>query len=169
MVPSEIIEKAKRIRLLICDVDGVLTSGLLYFDAKGEALKAFNVRDGLGLKLLQQHGIAVAIISARQSAIVAARMQELGVEHVYQGQANKLLAYQELCTKLKLSASQIAYIGDDLPDIPVLQQVALAITVPDAPQQVKAHAAWITQAAGGNGAVREVCDVLLSSQQSGQG
>jgi 3-deoxy-D-manno-octulosonate 8-phosphate phosphatase (KDO 8-P phosphatase) len=157
-------EKARPIRLVISDVDGVLTTGALFYQADGTELKVFNVQDGLGIKMLQQTGVNVAIITARTSEAVAQRMRDLKVEHVYQGQANKLPAYEELKQKLHLTDQEIAYIGDDLPDLPLLRRVGFSVTVPNAPQIIQEHAAWITCAEGGKGAVRELCELIMQAQ-----
>ena len=115
---AELIEKAKKIKLLICDVDGVLSDGKVYFGNDGEELKNFNIKDGLGIKLMQRNGIEVAIITGRQSNIVDHRAAELGIKHVYQGRSDKRETYQEILKKLNLNTEQVAHIGDDLPDLP---------------------------------------------------
>jgi len=161
-------EKAKSIRLLILDVDGVLTSGHLYYGPQEIEIKSFHVHDGLGIKLLQKTGITVAIISAKNSPAVAKRLQDLHIEHVYLGQENKLPAYLELQQKLQLSDQQIAYMGDDLPDLPILRRVGLAITVPKAPAIIYQHVDLITNKKGGKGAVREACEFIMTAQNSYQ-
>lgn len=165
---EKIIERAKKIKLLILDVDGVLTDGQLYYDADGNELKAFHVHDGLGIKLLQRSGIAVAIITSRNAPSVAHRMANLGVEHVYQGQSDKLAAYRELLQKLTLAPEQVAYAGDDLIDLPLLKQVGLSIAVANANAAVLTQVHWITSLKGGEGAVREVCELLLKAQNHWQ-
>lgn len=157
-------QRAKNIKLLICDVDGVLTDGRLFYSANGEMLKAFHVHDGLGLKLLQKAGVEVAIITSRHSKMVEIRMQQLGIEHVYQDQKIKTQALDELLTKLKLEASQAAYVGDDLPDLACMQQVGLSIAVKNAAPTVKQQAHWTTSTSGGSGAVREIAEMLLQAQ-----
>ena len=157
-------EKAKKIKLLILDVDGVLTDGKLFFDEQGREYKAFNARDGLGIKLLQKAGIHVAMISGRSSKPVALRMQMLGIELVYLGQSDKGAAFKEIIAKVGCTAEQAAHVGDDLIDLPVLMQVGLAIAVQDANEQILPYVDWQTQLAGGQGAVREVCDYLLVTQ-----
>ncbi|CAN5309213.1 3-deoxy-manno-octulosonate-8-phosphatase KdsC [soil metagenome] len=159
------IEKAAKIRCLILDVDGVLTDGKLYFNEQGEVAKAFSVQDGLGIKLLQQVGITVAIISGRNSPIVQRRAEELAITHIYQGQENKLPALELLLIKLCLTHEQCAFVGDDLPDLPIIQCVGLGIAVANAVAVVKQHALWQTQRSGGEGAVREVCDFLIEAQK----
>jgi len=150
------------IRLLVLDVDGVLTDGRLYFGARGEALKAFHVRDGVGLKQLQQAGLAVAVISGRRSRMVAARCRELGVRHVRQGVGDKLAALRQLCARLKLTPAACACVGDDLPDVPLMRAAALSFAVADAHRSARRVADVVTRLRGGHGAVREVCDHLLA-------
>lgn len=161
---TQTLQKAANIKCAIFDVDGVLTDGRLYFSDAGETLKVMHVHDGLGLKLLQKSGVEVAIISSRRSTIVANRLKELGINHVYQGQENKQLPFQELLQKLQISPEQVAYVGDDLPDLPILQQVGLGICVANAHPFVKQFASWQTEATGGNGAVREICELIMEAQ-----
>jgi 3-deoxy-D-manno-octulosonate 8-phosphate phosphatase (KDO 8-P phosphatase) len=149
-------------RLLVLDVDGVLTDGRLYFGPRGEALKVFHVRDGNGIVLLRRAGIAVAVISGRRSPMVAVRCRELGVRHVYQGVRDKLTVLKRLCARLKLPLTACAAVGDDLPDLPLLHAVALSFAVADAHADVRRAARFVTTLAGGAGAVREVCDELLA-------
>src|SRR5258708_6043656 len=130
---QDIIEKAKKIRLVIFDVDGVLTTGQLFYGPNGHDYKEFHVHDGQGIKFLQQSGVNVAIITVKHSAIVTQRMQDLEIDHVYQGYANKLPAYEDLKQKLNLDDQEIAYVGDDLPDLPVISRVGLGVTVSNAP------------------------------------
>jgi 3-deoxy-D-manno-octulosonate 8-phosphate phosphatase (KDO 8-P phosphatase) len=151
------------IRLLVLDVDGVLTDGRLYFGPRGEALKVFHVRDGLGLVQLRRAGIAVAVISGRRSPMVTVRCRELGIEHVHQGIADKLSTFNRLCARLKLTAAACACIGDDLPDLPLMHAVGLSFAVADAHPQVRRAAGRSTRLPGGGGAVREVCDLLLAA------
>lgn len=157
-------DKAARVRLAVFDVDGVLTDGRLILGDDGTEYKAFHVRDGLGLNLLREAGIQVAIISARASKATAERMAALGIEYVYQGSENKAVTFTELIDRLGLDAGQVAYVGDDLVDLPVLRQAGLAATVADAHELVREHADFVTAAAGGRGAVREICDLILSAQ-----
>ena len=158
---DETAVKAAGIKLLICDVDGVFSDGRIYLGNDGEELKAFNTRDGYGIKALQNSGVDVAIITGRQSNIVQKRMQSLGVKHIYQGQENKIAAYEQLLEKLALQESQVAYIGDDSPDLKVMRRVGLAICVADGHPFVKQTAHHTTTLNGGFGAVREVCDLLM--------
>ncbi len=150
-----------RIKLLLLDVDGVMTDGrIIYLHDGGEA-KAFDVKDGHGLKLIQRAGIKVGIITGRQSDIVARRAAELGIELVYQGAKDKLQPFMEILEKLGLKASEVAYVGDDLVDLPVMQLVGFSVTVADASDDIKPYVDLVTSRPGGRGAVREVCDLLL--------
>ena len=152
----------RAIRLLVLDVDGVLTDGRLYFGPRGEALKVFDVRDGVGLKQLQRAGLQVAVISGRRSRRVATRCRELGVRHVLQGVGDKLAALTRLCTRLKLTPAACACVGDDLPDVPLMRAAALSFAVADAHHSARRAADVVTRLPGGRGAVREVCDHLLA-------
>jgi 3-deoxy-D-manno-octulosonate 8-phosphate phosphatase (KDO 8-P phosphatase) len=158
------IEKAKPIRLLILDVDGILTSGHLYYGPQTVELKAFHIHDGLGIKLLQQQGIPVAIISGKTSEALSKRLADLQIKHVYLSCEEKLSAYQALKQQLQCNDHEIAYMGDDLPDLPILHRVGLSITVPNAPAVIQQHAHYLTQKNAGEGAVREICDLILASQ-----
>ena len=158
------MRRAGAIRLLVLDVDGVLTDGRLYFDSRGEALKVFDVRDGYGLVALQRAGVAVAVISGRRSPAVRARCRELKVRHVHQGVADKLAVFERLRARLKLARSACACVGDDLPDVPLMSAVALAFAVADAHPAARRAAAVVTRQDGGRGAVREVCDFLLAAR-----
>lgn len=160
----ELAERARRIRLAIFDVDGVLTDGRLFFDDQGREYKGFHVRDGHGIKLLQESGVAVAVISARASPSVSHRMSGLGIRHVYLGQQNKLAAFESLCRELDLDATQVSHAGDDLVDLCILRRVGLAIAVADAHPALLPHVHWQTGAGGGQGAAREVCDLLMTAQ-----
>jgi len=150
------------IRLLVLDVDGVLTDGRLYFGPRGEALKVFHVRDGLGLVQLQRAGLTVAVISSRRSPMVAVRCRELGVRHLHQGVTDKLGLFARLCARLGLTPAECACVGDDLPDLPLMRAAALSFAVADAHPEVRRAADVVTRLPGGRGAVREVCDHLLS-------
>jgi 3-deoxy-D-manno-octulosonate 8-phosphate phosphatase (KDO 8-P phosphatase) len=156
-------ERLARIRLLLLDVDGVMTDGRIIYDDRGGETKAFDVRDGHGLKMLQRAGIRVGIITGRQSPVVDRRASELGIELVYQGAKDKLLPFREILAKTGLTADAVAYVGDDLPDLPVLRRVGFAATVADAMAELKPHVHYITRAPGGRGAVREICDLLLQA------
>jgi 3-deoxy-D-manno-octulosonate 8-phosphate phosphatase (KDO 8-P phosphatase) len=158
-----LLHRAKRIRLLVLDVDGVLTDGRLFLSASGEELKVFHVRDGSGLVAVQRAGIAVAIISGRDSPAVSRRAGELGVRHVRQGVEDKAAALRALSRDLGVTPEEIACVGDDTPDLPMLRLAGLAVAVADAHPALRPEVHWITTAAGGHGAVREVCDLLLSA------
>ena len=164
MEMEPLMEKAAGIRLVVFDVDGVLTDGSLYLGDDGQEYKAFNSKDGLGMKLLQSSGVEIAIITARTSQVVALRMQSLGIDHLYQGRRDKLPAFEELLKRLQLQPQQVAYVGDDLLDLPIMGRVGLAFTVQDANHEVVKRAHWQTQAPGGRGAAREVCELLMRAQ-----
>ncbi len=157
-------EKAKHIKLLALDVDGVLTDGCLYFTDDGQEQKAFNTLDGHGIKMLQSAGVQVAIITGRRTNLVAKRASDLGIEHLYQGREDKLIALQELCLQAGLEIEQTAYMGDDLPDLAAIRAAGLGMTVCSAHYFVRAHADWTSELAGGEGAVREACDFILRAQ-----
>lgn len=161
---ENIIEKAKSVRLAIFDVDGVLTNGKLFYSQDGIEYKEFHVHDGQGMKYLQKSGVEVGIITACTSNIVAKRMSDLGIQHVYQGVHDKVPAYEDLKQKLNLTDKEIAYTGDDLPDLPLICRVGLGITVANAPQIIHQYASWITKNKGGRGAGREVCDLIMHAQ-----
>jgi len=154
--------------LLVLDVDGVLTDGCLYYDQSGNELKSFHTRDGWGIKALQRCGINVALITGRSSAIVTRRARELNIDWVYQGADNKLEAFNDLLGKSDLVQEQVCYAGDDWIDIPVLDRVGLSITVADADATVKSRVHWVTERAGGKGAVREICDLILVAKSMDQ-
>jgi 3-deoxy-D-manno-octulosonate 8-phosphate phosphatase (KDO 8-P phosphatase) len=162
-----VIDTAARVRLLVLDVDGVLTDGRLYYGARGETLKAFHVRDGLGLKLLEAAGVRVAVISGRRSSTTRTRCRELGVRHVLQGVDDKLAAFHRLRRQLRLACADCACVGDDLPDVPLMREVALSFAVADAHPQARNAAHVITRLSGGAGAVREICDYLLDARGRG--
>ena len=161
---QDILNKAREIKLVVFDVDGVLTDGSLFIGDAGEEYKAFHSRDGHGMKMLQASGIPIGIITGRSSEVVKHRMHSLGIEHVYQGQLDKLPAFEELCARLQLSPQQVAYVGDDVIDLPILVRVGLAIAVQDAHPLVKQHSHWLTPSQGGRGAAREVCELILQAQ-----
>lgn len=161
-------ERASKIRMLILDVDGVLTDGKLYFDHAGNELKAFHTRDGMGIKSLQRAGIDVAVITGRQSGAVTHRMAQLGIRHVYQGREDKLDVFLELLRISGLDAAQVCYAGDDWIDLPVLMRAGLSVSVADAEEYVKRQVHWITRRDGGSGAVREICNLILAAQQKDQ-
>ena len=152
--------------MLLFDVDGVLTDGSLFIGDDGQEYKAFHSRDGLGMKLLRKSGVEIGIITARTSEVVKHRMENLDIEHVYQGRLEKLPALQELLGKLGLSFEQTAYVGDDVVDLPVMRQVGLAITVQDAHPLAKQHSHWQTPHGGGRGAARDVCELIMQAQNT---
>jgi 3-deoxy-D-manno-octulosonate 8-phosphate phosphatase (KDO 8-P phosphatase) len=157
---------AKRIKLLILDCDGVLTNGKTYFTASGEEIIGFHIHDGFGMKRLQANGVTVAVISGRNNQAVQHRLKQLEIQHAFLGQKDKIAAFHALLDKLQLTAVQVAYVGDDLPDIDVMQQVALPIAVANAVDAIKKIAKMCTQKKGGDGAVREVCDLIYDAQYS---
>ena len=165
---DDIAQRAARVRLMIFDVDGVLTDGSLHFGPDGEMMKTFNVHDGLGIKLLQESGVQTAIISARQSPVVTRRAADLGIDHVHQGGHDKLTPFHHLLRVTGLTAEQCGFIGDDVVDLPILTRVGFAVSVPNGSADVRARAHHVTQAAGGRGAVREVCELLLHAQHNYQ-
>jgi len=157
-------EKLAAIRLLVLDVDGVMTDGQLHYDAQGREAKVFHVHDGHGIKQVMRAGIEVAVISGRHSKAVETRMAELGIEHVRLGQENKSEAFTEITTQLGIPPEAVACVGDDEPDLPIMQAAGLSIAVADAQPIVREQADWHTLQGGGRGAVREVCDALLAAQ-----
>jgi 3-deoxy-D-manno-octulosonate 8-phosphate phosphatase (KDO 8-P phosphatase) len=156
---------AQNIKLVIFDIDGVLTNGTLFFDNKGEEYKAFNSKDGHGIRMLLECGLQAAVITGRKSELVLHRMNDLGVELLFQGYRDKRPAFSELLKITGLEASQIAYIGDDVVDLPVMQQVGMGIAVQDAHPFVIQHADYVTKLGGGQGAAREAIEFILQSQQ----
>jgi 3-deoxy-D-manno-octulosonate 8-phosphate phosphatase (KDO 8-P phosphatase) len=155
---------ARKIKLLILDVDGVLTDGGIVLDNGGSELKIFHVRDGHGIKMLARHGVDVAIITGRESGVVNRRAQELGIEHVYQKCYDKIAAYDEIKKNLALADEEIAYVGDDIVDIPVMKRVGLSIAVADAHEDVFGFAHYVTENPGGKCAVREVSEIILRAR-----
>ncbi|MDE2343234.1 MAG: hypothetical protein KGL63_07555 [Betaproteobacteria bacterium] len=164
LIPEELALRAKSIRFAAFDVDGVMTNGALTFDSEGRECKSFHVRDGLGLKLMQQAGITLAIITGRNSPIVEARARELGIRHIIQGSQDKRAACQSLLDRLGLGWDACAYMGDDLPDLPVLRRCALAMTVPEAPEAIRSQVHWIAPLRGGEGAVRSAAEMILDAR-----
>lgn len=161
--PAALLTKARRIKLVALDVDGIMSDGKIYFSAKGDELKGFNILDGLGLKQIMAAGIGVAVITGRSSPLTEKRMQDLGIPHLMQGREDKKIALQELMSTLDIPAAAIAYMGDDLPDLPAIRFVGLGVTVPNGYWLVREHADYCTQVNGGHGAVREMCDLLLTA------
>ncbi len=161
---ANVLERARAVRLMAFDVDGVLTDGALYLTDGGEEIKAFHTLDGLGMKLLQSAGVAVALITARQSRLVARRAAELGIPHLFQGADDKLAVLEALRARLGIGLAACGYMGDDLPDLPLLTRCGLAATVPEAPEAVRERVHYVTRKPAGRGAARELCDVVLAAQ-----
>nr|WP_299240328.1 HAD-IIIA family hydrolase [uncultured Halomonas sp.] len=161
---SALIQRARHIRLLALDVDGVMTDGQLHFQSDDQEIKSFGTQDGLGIKLLRRAGVEVAIITGRESRMVSRRAEALGIEHVMQGRDDKFDALQSLLARLNMEWHQAAYCGDDLPDLSAIKHAGLGISVPNAPLYIREQADWITERPGGQGAVREICDNLLAWQ-----
>ncbi len=160
------LDRAVGIKLVLFDVDGVLTDGRLFVDNTGEEYKAFNSRDGHGIKMLQRNGVEVGVITGRTSRIVEHRTAELGIRHVCQGCVDKVAAYEKLISQLGLEAAQVAFTGDDVVDLPVMLRAGFAIAVQDAHSLVKKYAHWVTPSAGGRGAARELCELIMTAQGS---
>lgn len=159
-----IMEKAKGIKLAVFDVDGVLTDGKLILGENGNEYKSFHARDGHGLVMLLETGCNIAVITARSSNIVAERMASLGIKYVYQGEKDKGARLMALIEELGVKREQVAYVGDDVIDLPAMTKVGLPIAVADARPEVKEHADWVTEDRGGQGAVREVCEIIMKAQ-----
>ncbi|MDL2283950.1 HAD hydrolase family protein [Oxalobacter sp. OttesenSCG-928-P03] len=164
-MPTNIHKKARQVKLMIFDVDGVLTDGKLLFGPDGEIIKEFHVLDGHGIRLLQQSGIQTAIISARQSAMVIRRAEDLGIGHVQLGIQDKLSAFTALLSKTGMDAADCGYIGDDVIDLPILIRAGFSASVPNGHAEVRSRVDYVTEAAGGNGAIREICDLILQAQE----
>jgi 3-deoxy-D-manno-octulosonate 8-phosphate phosphatase (KDO 8-P phosphatase) len=160
----DVQERARRVRLMLFDVDGVLTDGRLWYGPSGEALKAFCALDGQGIKLLMQSGVAVALLSGRSFPAVAVRAAELGVAHVLQGVDDKLAAFEALCARLGVPAGEAGFMGDDLVDLPVLRRCGFACAPREAHELVRSHVQYVARAPAGAGAAREICDLLMRSQ-----
>lgn len=161
---DDILARARRVRLAIFDVDGVLTDGSLYLSDSGEEMKAFNTQDGLGMKMLQASGVELAIITGRSSRCVELRARNLDITLLSQGASDKLLVFQDLIASLGLAPEETAYMGDDFVDLPVMRRCGFALAVPDAPDAVRQHAHYVTRRRGGHGAAREACDFLMRMQ-----
>ncbi len=159
-----LMSRAKLVKLMAFDVDGVMTDGGLYLTDSGEEFKRFNSLDGHGIKMLRASGVEVAIITGRTSRCVELRAQNLGIQHVYQGVERKIDAMVDLLDKLKLSRDAAAYMGDDVVDLCVMRQVGLSICVPESPRLVRENSSYVTKRSGGHGAVREACELIMSAQ-----
>lgn len=164
LYPPDVWQRASRVRLLILDVDGVLTDGSLYFGPREELFKVFHVRDGHGIKMAQRRGVEVAFLSGRRSDPAFLRAKELGVNRFYEGLRDKVVVLEELCRALDLTPEEVAVVGDELVDLPLFHRVGLTVAVADAVPEVKAAAHWVTENPGGRGAVREVTDLILKAQ-----
>ena len=163
---GDALARARRVRLMVFDVDGVLTDGALYMTEGGGEIKVFHVRDGHGLKMLQDSGVQAAILSGRRSPAVEARAAELGIKIVEQGSSDKGAAFDRMLSRLGVSASAAGYMGDDFPDLPVLSRCGFAASVSDAPQAVRRSAHYVARAAAGRGAAREVCEFIMQAQRT---
>lgn len=163
---ESLVARARGIRLLTCDVDGVLTDGRLYYGAGGEEMKAFSSLDGVGIKMLAAAGIAIAWITGSNALSVVQRARALGVERLVQGAEDKLAPWEALRAELRLAPEACAHVGDDLPDLPIIARCGFAVTVPHAPAVVRDRAHYVTLREGGAGAVREVCELILAAQDS---
>lgn len=161
---AEVLSRAARVRLLVFDVDGVLTDGRLLIGDNGVEYKAFHTRDGHGMKMLRESGVELAVITGRRSRLVADRMASLGITHVHQGHAEKLPVFRDLIAELGMDTQAAAYVGDDVVDLPIMTRAGFAVAVADAHPLVREHAHWCTVSPGGRGAAREVCDLIMSAQ-----
>jgi len=164
MNQADLQRRARAVRMIVFDVDGVLTDGSLFFGDDGQEYKAFNSRDGHGIKMLRASGVESGIITGRTSQVVLHRARNLGITRIHQGAEDKLEAFAALLANCGLDAGQIAYMGDDVVDLPVLRRCGLAVTVPDAPEEVKARCHLVTRAAAGRGAAREACELIMRAQ-----
>jgi len=163
-IDEGVITRAQKIKLAIFDVDGVLTTGALFMGDDGQEYKAFNSRDGHGMKMLASNGVDTAIITGRCSKVVAHRASDIHVKHIYQGAQEKLPVYEKLVTDLGLQHEEVAFVGDDIVDLPIMLRVGLAVTVADGHPLVKEHSHWITPGNGGCGAAREFCEMMMFAQ-----
>lgn len=160
----DLLARARRVRLLSCDVDGVLTDGKLYYADDGSELKAFSTLDGLGMKMLHESGVVVAWITGSSAPAITKRARHLSVAHVILGTEHKLAPWQRLRDELAIPAEECAHIGDDLPDLPLIARCGLGVAVPHAPEEVKRRAHYVTRSDAGAGAVREVCELILAAR-----
>lgn len=158
------LPRAKEIKLLLLDVDGVLTDGTIVYTHSGTEMKSFNTKDGLGIRLLREAGVEVGLITARSSEAVRRRSQDLNLIHVYQGVRNKIEAYEQILAELKLRHQEVSYMGDDWLDLPLLTRVGFSVTVADGVPEVKEAAHYVTERSGGKGAVREICDLIIEAK-----
>jgi 3-deoxy-D-manno-octulosonate 8-phosphate phosphatase (KDO 8-P phosphatase) len=163
-VPAGVLALAAKVKLVLFDVDGALTDARLIIGDDGQEYKAFNSKDGHGIKMLQRNGVAAGIITGRTSRVVQHRMRDLNIQHIHQGCVDKHPVYRELIARLELAPEQTAYVGDDVVDLPIMLEVGLAVAVADAHPLVKQHAHWVTPSGGGRGAGREVCEMIMHAQ-----
>ncbi len=158
------LPKATAVKILLLDVDGVLTDGTITYTQEGDEIKSFHTRDGLGIRLLQEAGVEVGLITARTSGAVTRRARDLSLTHVYQGSRNKIEAYEKILAELNLTPEEIAYVGDDWLDLPLISRVGFSVAVADAASEVREAAHYVTEAPGGRGAVREICDLIIEAK-----
>lgn len=156
----------KNIKLLLLDVDGVLTDGRVAYDATGNTIKSFDIKDGMGIKLIQAEGVQVGIITGRSDKCVERRAEDLGIDILYQGAKDKLIPLNEILTKLNIEPIEVAYIGDDVNDVPVMETIGFSASVSDAVHEAKDAATYVTERKGGRGAVREVCDKIIEAKRT---
>ena len=159
-----ITKKLKKIKLLLLDVDGVLTDGSIYYNDEGQETKPFNVKDGFGMKMLMSAGIELGIVTGRRSKALAHRCRDLGIDLIFDGISDKSSVLDEIQQRTENSAENIAFVGDDIPDLALMRRIGVSIAVADAHEKVREYADWVTSAPGGAGAVREVCEAILKSQ-----
>ena len=164
MASYALLEQARHIQALVLDVDGILSDGFVTLTNSGDEIKSFDIRDGLGMKLVQQAGLKVIIITGRKSQIVEKRMSDLGVDLIFQGREDKGVALREACAQFNLAPSDCLYMGDDWPDLSAFSLAGMCVTVPNGHVELRRRAHLVTQAMGGRGAVREVCDMLLTAK-----
>ena len=164
MIGQDIIARAQKVKLLVIDIDGIMTDGRIIYSVYGDELKFFDVQDGFGISLLRHAGIPSVIITAKKSRIVKLRARDMKVARAYQGYIDKLVPFNDIFKRFKVSPEEICFMGDDLIDVPVLRRVGFAVTVPNAVDEAKSAAHHVTSKAGGRGAVREMCDLILKSQ-----
>jgi len=164
MISSETVERARRVKLLITDIDGVMTDGRIVYSVYGDELKFFDVTDGFGISLLNRVGIKTVIITAKRSRIVKLRARDLKIAKAYAGFLDKRIPFNDVLKRFKVPAEEICFIGDDLIDVPILKRVGFAVSVPNGMEEVKAISHYVTTKPGGRGAVREICELILKSQ-----
>ena len=161
---SDVSTRASAVRLMVFDVDGILTDGTLYLSDSGEEIKGFNILDGQGLKMLAASGVSLALITSRRSRVVERRAENLGIQNVFQGVEDKRATFESLHGRMHLEARACGYMGDDLVDLPIMLRCGFAISVPEAPDIVRGHAHYVTRRSGGRGAVREACELIMKTQ-----